>query len=389
MNRRCILSIAAIVAGSVLAACTGNVPATGQRLDANGVSLMHADVRPPGRRVCAEPNPYRSECGVIMNAAGVRPDRAGWGPADLQEAYNLPSSSKGSGQIVAVVDAYDNPNVASDLSVYRSYFKLPPAKFKKFNQQGQQKNYPKGDVTWGYEIDLDVQMVSAVCPSCTIYLVEANDDNDLGAAEDEAVKLGAHIISNSWSWGSISESDFESPGVVYVASAGDSSYGSGVPAEYPNVVSVGGTILAKHGSRFEEIVWPFTGGGCAVGVTKPSWQQDPSCASRTQNDVSAVARDVAEYDSYQWRGWFTDSGTSVSTPIIAAIYGLAGDASSEDAGKKLWTLTPQEHKQFLHTIDKGSNGYCHGTYLCSAGTGQFGTYSGPAGWGTPNGIGAF
>src|SRR5580700_5883661 len=98
----------------------------------------------------------------------------GWGARDIEAAYNLPSSSKGSGQIVAIVDAYDNPNVASDLAMYRRHYGLPKAKLYKYNEDGQQSHYPKGNMSWGKEIDLDVEMVSASCPNCTIYLIEAN-----------------------------------------------------------------------------------------------------------------------------------------------------------------------------------------------------------------------
>jgi subtilase family serine protease len=307
----------------------------------------------------------------------------------LQAAYNLPSASKGKGQIVAIVDAYDNPNVASDLATYRSHFGLPPANFTKYNQEGQQGNYPKGNDDWGAEIDLDAEMVSAACPNCTIYLVEGKDGTDLGTAVKEAVKLGAHIVSNSWLWGTVSESDFDSPGVVYTVAAGDDYYGSHRPAEFANVVSVGGTILAKHGSKYKEIVWPFTGGGCAHRVAKPSWQHDPDCKYRTQNDVAAVAWGVAAYDTYGYAGWVTVAGTSIATPLIAATYALAGNASAQHGGEKIWTLTTEERKKALHAISEGSNGSCGGSYLCEAGTRQYGAYSGPAGWGTPNGIGAF
>ena len=81
------------------------------------------------------------------------------------------------GQIVAIVDSYDNPNVASDLAKYRSHYGLPKAKFYKYNQDGQQSHYPKGNTGTGVEIDLDVEMVSASCPNCTIYLIESNDGN--------------------------------------------------------------------------------------------------------------------------------------------------------------------------------------------------------------------
>ena len=203
------------------------------------------------------------------------------------------------------------------------------------------------------------------------------------------MNLGAHIISNSWNWSRISKSDFDSPGVVYLASAGDHNYGSQRPAAYANVVSVGGTVLAKHGSKYEEIVWPFTGGGCDKRIAKPAWQHDPGCTSRTANDVAAVAWDVAVYDSYNSYGWAAGGGTSVASPLVAGIYGLAGNAGSQHAGKKFWTLSTQQRKKYLHAITEGSDGNCGGSYLCTAGTGQYFSYSGPAGWGTPNGIGAF
>jgi subtilase family serine protease len=337
------------------------------------------------------------QCYVIVEKTGVSPDVAGWGATSLEAAYNLPSSSKGTGQIVAIVDAYDNPDVASDLAVYRTEYGLPTANFTKYNQTGQTKNYPTGNSGWGVEIDLDVDMASASCPNCTIYLIEANSNNtnDLYAAEKEAVKLGAHVVSNSWGGGggSASGGAFDTKGVVYLASAGDGGYGTFDPADYGTVVSVGGTVLqAASGSTYTERVWPSSGAGCSV-VAKPSWQKDPACSNRTDNDVSAVAAGVAEYDTYSERGWITVGGTSVASPLVAGVYGLAGNASKQDAGKRFWTLTKKQLKKDLHYINTGMVSGCPssltGSYLCQAGTGQFGNYSGPTGWGTPNGIGAF
>ena len=396
--KRFRLLLIGVASALLLAACGGGMPGTAVQRGTEDVSPSQQRSSPPGRHACPTPSPEASQCEVIIIKTGVQPSVAGWGPSDLQTAYNLPSSSKGSGQIVAIVDGYDNPNVASDLATYRSYFGLPPANFTKYNQEGQEGNYPKecnhnpkiSSYGWCIEIDLDVEIVSAVCPNCTIYLVEANDNNHLGAAEREAVKLGAHIISNSWTWGNTSQSDFDSPGVVYLAGDGDYKYGYYPPAAFGNVVSVGGTVLAKHGSKYKEIVWPWTGGGCDSGIVKPPWQHDPDCTFRTAGDVAAVAWEVAEYDTYNGTsGWLTIGGTSVATPLIASVYALAGNASSQHAGQELWTLTNQQRKEYLHTISEGSDGSCGGTYLCTAGTGQYGTYSGPAGWGTPNGIGAF
>ncbi len=334
-------------------------------------------------------------CEALLENDGVSPNVAGLAPADFQAAYNLPSSSHGTGQIVAIVDAFDNPNVESDLATYRSNFGLPPANFTKYNQDGQTSNYPKGNMGWGVEIDLDVQMVSAVCPNCTIYLIESknNSGRSLYTAEKTAAKLGAHVISNSWGGGANepSGSTFNRKGVTYLASAGDGGYGMQDPADYDTVVSVGGTELTKHGSTYSEVVWPDSGGGCSI-VKKPSWQHDPSCTFRTGNDVAAVAEGVAVYDSFGYSGWGTVGGTSVSSPLLGGVFGLAGNGSTRQSGKSFWQ-NASRNKKFLHTITSGSlfgcPGSVHGSYLCTAGTGQFKTYSGPTGWGTPNGIRAF
>lgn len=336
------------------------------------------------------------QCDALIERTRVSPDVAGWGPSNLQAAYNLPSSHKGKGNIVAIVDAFDNPHVASDLAKYRSEFGLPTAHFYKYNQEGRQNNYPRGSMYWGVEIDLDVEMVSAACPNCTIYLIESKNagSNSLYAAEKTAVKLGAHIVSNSWggAGGSASAGAFAAPGVTYLASAGDEGYGMQDPADYPTVVSVGGTILHFTSSHYTEVVWPDSGGGCSF-VAKPSWQADPDCSERTGNDVAAAAWNAAEYDTYGYRGWMTTAGTSVSSPLLAGVFGLTKNAAKQEGGKRFWTAPNGKRAQYLHAITNGSLIGCpaqyQNTYICSAGTNQFGTYSGPSGWGTPNGIGAF
>lgn len=186
--------------------------------------------------------------------------------------------------------------------------------------------------------------------------------------------------------------DFDKTGITFLAAAGDVGYGSFPPAHFASVISVGGTLLSKSGSIYNEVVWPDTSGGCAAQVPKPSWQHDPGCSGRTANDVAAVAWEVAEYDSYGYGGWLTAGGTSVATPIIAGVFALAGNATKQDGGKIFWTLTEKKRQEDLHVISSGTND-CpprfRGSYLCTAGTDEFGTYSGPTGWGTPNGIGAF
>jgi subtilase family serine protease len=395
------MKVAAPLALLLAAACNAggpsNVPsANGQASALTGPNpdwqASHSAVRAcPGSRV------ELMQCDALIeqkNAIGRTVP--GWTAPDLESWYNLPSSSKGSGQIVAVVDAFDNPNVATDLAAYRSEFGLPTANFTKYNQYGQTSNYRRANWGGGVFIDPEVEMVSASCPNCTIYLFESknNSGRSLYTAEKEAVKLGAHVITNSWGGGAggPQHGAFNSPGVTYLASAGDGGYGMQDPADYDTVVSVGGTVLTQSGSKYSEAVWTSSGGGCSV-VKKPSWQHDPKCTFRTGNDVAAVAWNAAEYDTYGYSGWITIGGTSVSSPFVAGVFGLAGNATKQLGGRNIWKLRKGQVAKDLHYISSGSVVGCPtslmGTYLCEAGTGQYKTYSGPAGWGTPDGIGAF
>jgi subtilase family serine protease len=344
---------------------------------------------------------------LISNRVTPLTTPSGFTAADLQTRYNLPSSTKGSGQIVAIVDAYDNPNVAKDLAQYRKQFGLGKAIFTKYNEEGKKKDYPAGSMGWGVEIDLDTQMVSAACPKCTIYLIEAdsNSTTDLETSEKEAVKLGAHIVSNSYicyaSTCGFSDSYYDTKKVLYLASSGDEGYNENGPPEwFPTVVSVGGTQLELVGKTYSEIIWDGAGGGCSsnggsAGQTKPSWQTDPDCTFRTDADVSAQAGldpGVAEYDTYlpsSEAGWFQVGGTSVASPLTAGVFALAGNASSQNAAENFWKLSTKTRAKELHYISAGNDGNCNGDYLCTAGSKQYGTYSGPGGWGTPNGIKAY
>src|ERR1700733_143709 len=235
---------------------------------------------------------------------------SGYGPAQLQSAYNLPSSTAGGGATVALVDAYDDPNAESDLAVYRSQYGLPACTttngcFKKVNENGATSPLPPTEPPgndWATEESLDIAMVSAACPLCHIDLVEANTTSlvDLGTAVDAAVTLGAQYVSNSYGAGDSSGESAEDvyynhPGVAVTASAGDSGYGVSYPAASPDVVSVGGTSLNSAGSSYTESVWGSsaggdgTGSGCSGFEAKPTWQTDSGCSERTHHDVAAGA----------------------------------------------------------------------------------------------------
>lgn len=401
---RAVQALAAVVPLAALA--LGAPAASASASPSRGFShrFLHA---------CAAPAPGHAACEAILNEL-VGPDGkpvktttiSGYGPANLQAAYNLPSSTAGSGQTVAIVDAYSDPSAASDLSTYRSHFGLPACSYgasatsclRIVNQNGG-TSLPRSNGGWAQEESLDLDMVSAVCPNCHIILVEASSSalTNLGAAVNEAAKLGATEISNSYG-GSESSSDtkydttyYDHPGIAVTASTGDSGYGVEYPAASPYVTAAGGTTLNDSNGTYSETAWSGAGSGCSAYDPQPSWQSSVSnissvCGNRAVADVSADANPntgVAVYDSTRYQGlsgWLVFGGTSVASPVIASTYALAGGEPAGYSGAA-YAYANASH---LHDVTSGSTGSC-GTDLCNAGTG----WDGPTGLGSPNGTGAF
>jgi hypothetical protein len=349
---------------------------------------------------------------LISNKNGISPlsgcnpsSTCGFTATQLEKAYNLTGSlGKGKGQIVAVIEAGDDADAATTFATYRSQYGLGTGTLVKYNQDGQQSNYPPSCENYGWciETDLDIEMVSAACPKCTVYLMEGGGgSNDFETIESEAVKLGATILSNSWicyGSGDCGDSNFssyfDSKGVAYLAASGDEGYDHiGGPSVLASVIAVGGTQLSVSGSKYSETIWNGAGAGCAdaaevgTAIPKPSWQKDPDCTSRTDADVSSeagVSPGVAVYSAL-YGGWFDIGGTSVASPFTAGVVGLAGNATGEDGGKNFWTATKKQHKKYFNHPSGG--GGCS-NYLC--GSGRYKKYySGPGGWGSPNGIRAY
>ena len=335
---------------------------------------------------------------VRTMAAAATP--SGYGPADLQSAYKLPSATAGSGRTVAIVDAYDDPTAEADLGVYRAQYGLPACTtangcFKKVNQNGG-KSYPRKNGGWAQEISLDLDMVSAICPNCHILLVEAKSASfaNLGAAVNQAAKTpGVVAISNSYGGSDAADSSYGSyynhPGIAVTASSGDSGYGASYPASSHYVTAVGGTSLntASNSRGWSETAWSGAGSGCSSynAALSGAASFGTGCANRAEADVSAVAdpaTGVAVYDSTAYQGyvgWMVFGGTSVASPVIASVYGLAGNTGSIDNNY------PYAHASSLFDVTSGSNGSCSTSQWCNARSG----WDGPTGLGTPNGIGAF
>ncbi|MFB7497193.1 carboxypeptidase regulatory-like domain-containing protein [Streptomyces sp. NPDC056161] len=426
---RCAVAAAAVAVLAVLITLLPHqaVAATAPAPAATAASAEPACGTPgPGSFTCfaLRRTDIRAALGLRRAAAGqAAPD--GYSPAELRAAYGLPADG-GAGATIAIVDAYDNPNAEADLAVYRQQYGLPACTsddgcFRKVDQRGGTA-HPVADDGWAGEISLDLDMVSAIAPRAHLLLVEADTaaSDDLGAAENTAVSLGARYVSNSWGAYSddagqlaYDEAYFNHPGVAVVFSSGDNGYGVSYPASSPYVTAVGGTSLVRDSSArgWDESVWNATtvdgdgrshwgapGSGCSQAEPKPAFQSAVDCAGRSVADVSAVAdpaTGVAVYNSFSDGGWNVYGGTSASAPIIAGVYALAGTPVSGTYP----AAYPYQAPGALHDVTRGDDASCadnsvcgHGptpdctpAFTCAAQPG----YDGPSGLGTPDGTTAF
>ncbi len=355
------------------------------------------------------------------------PSGVGFKPSDIAAAYHL-DQTKGSGQTVATVDAFGYVQAASDLAAYRKAAGLPPCTpasgcLRIVNQEGQAAPLPAPNTDpnndWRGEQALDLDAISAACPKCKIVMVQTNNNqsNNLAAGAAVAAQtMHANIVTNSYGGPETTAyaAAYSQPGHLMVASAGDNggglSDGGGpeVPCTLPAVVCVGGTSLVKTGMRnprgWREAVWNTlardtcggscgaTGSGCSIIIAKPLWQHDAGCARRSAADLSAVASvytPLAVYSvlfkAYPGHSpWVGFGGTSLSSPLIAGMFALAGNAASRHGATEIW----EKHTAFNDVVT-GTNvsvnvsGPCASSviYICRAGKG----FDGPTGWGTPNG----
>jgi subtilase family serine protease len=327
-------------------------------------------------------------------------------PANVQVAYKLPTSTGGANQTVAIVIPYDDPNLVSDLTYYRSYFGMPAcstsaprhsvACLRRVNESGG-GSLPAASAGWAQELTLDVDAVSTACPACHILVVEATTSSfgDLGVAEDTAVRLGANAITNSYGSAEFAtEASFAGhynhPHVAITVSAGDAGYGTEFPAAAPTVTAVGGTTLIADSTTtrgWTESAWSHGGSGCSAYLAKPTAQLDAGCSGRSVADVSADADPASGlyiYDTDGEPGWLIAGGTSLAAPLVAGAYALAGNAYSVEANPSAGAYA-YAHTGALNDVTAGSNGTCAQSYLCAAALG----YDGPTGLGSPSGVGAF
>jgi subtilase family serine protease len=328
-------------------------------------------------------------------------------PSAIGSIYSLsglsPSSGAGSGQVIAIVDAYHDPNALSDLNTFNTQYGYPQLSactsltqsgpcFQQADPQGK----PKVNSGWVLEESLDIEWAHAEAPGARIVLVEAasNSNANLFKAVSYANGIGATEVSMSWGGGESSgesayDADMTHVGTMYTASAGDSGHGAEYPAASPNVIAVGGTTLSGCSGTScagftSETAWSGSGGGASADEAIPGFQSSytgPVSGASTisgltggQRGIPDVSFDanpstgVSVYDSTRYQGqsgWFTLGGTSVGAPDWAGI--LAAGAAAGKTALQGDAAIYSGGSTNLRDITTGTNGNC-GTD-CTAGNG--------------------
>ena len=370
---------------------------------------------------------------VLAHPHGVTNDGtaapAGITPAQMRQAYGMNSitfggiTGDGSGQTIAIVDAYNDPNALSDLAAFDAYFGLPdPPSFKVLDEFGG-TNLPGTDPagpggSWAVEESLDFEWAHVMAPKANIILFEANipSYNDLFTAVDTARNMaGVTVVSMSFGGGEfpgISSFDFHfltpngHPGVTFVASTGDNGAPGGYPALSPNVVGVGGTRLNidAGGNYISESGWSGSGGGTSTYEKEPAYQKSvQNSGQRTNPDVSMdadPASGVPVYDTYDYGStgpWGTVGGTSLSAPMFGGVMAvvdqgriISGQTTLDGSTQTLPAIYKLPAADF-HDITTGNNGFAAGKgYDLVTGIGSpvansfvpdlAGNPTGPTGW---------
>ncbi|SFC18049.1 hypothetical protein SAMN04487968_104162 [Nocardioides terrae] len=403
MRLRALLGSAALLASplSVVTLSTGAQATDVQTVPAEPVTCQDLP-RVAGQMTCMSevgaavaPTSVRSLARAQLSPQSGASKVGSYTPADIAALYRLPADA-GAGTTVAVIEAGSSPELETNLATYRSRFGL--AACSKANGCLSELNQSGGSVLpapvagWDFEINMDVQAVSAACPACRILVVGAASAymNDLNAAVQTAVDRGARYVSMSyggaeWSHQAVDDRVFATnPGVVFTASTGDDGFAGGTsfPASSTHVVAAGGTHVEKVSGVWHQTAWDHAGSGCSAYDPMPTVQRAASVAvtacglKRATGDLSALADPHTGMLVYAQHAWYNGGGTSLSAPLIAAMYALAGNHTDP--------FSVYYKTAWLTDITSGATAGCDGSSRCTAGPG----WDGPTGLGTPDGLAA-
>jgi kumamolisin len=389
----------------LLLACIIAVLAAGTLLNAQVRTPNGLGIYPPSSIERPEDVGVRMHTNYIIYAPGGQfapaANPGGETPASLGCVYGLVSNplagcpiatstslpTGGSGVIV-IVDAYDYPSAAADLSTFSSEFGLPQANFTV--QYGSGRKPSNGcNSGWQGEEALDIEWAHAMAPNAAIVLMEASSASNT-ALYQAVQKANSYIASHggegeiSMSWGgsessgeSSSDSNFKQSGVVYFASSGDSP-GVIYPSSSPYVVSAGGTQVNRSGGNYtNQTAWSDGGGGASRYEARPSYQNSIQSIVGTKRGTPDLSFDasggspVAVYNSNCYGGWLEVYGTSVASPSLAGIINAAGQFKTSSNAE--------------NTLIYSNMGFT--SYFTDITSGSCGTHSATTGWDFCTGVG--
>jgi len=265
-------------------------------------------------------------------------------PLKIKTAYGLNTiSSNGTGQTIAIIDAYAYPltTIQSNLNRFCAQYNIPSTTVvSKIMTNGGRM--PVADPNWGLEISLDVQWSHAIAPGATILMIQAYSSSftDMMAAVDYAANEFGSQTSYDGRFKSVNN---KGENIVYLASSGDSGGIVSWPSSSNNVVGVGGTTLNTdaNGNRTSETGWNGSGGGISIVETMQSYQQNYGLTGTKRQipDVSFVADPNTGVPVYDNGRWYQVGGTSLSSPCYAGIIAIANQIRKAAKKPNLTTNT--------------------------------------------------
>lgn len=286
----------------------------------------------------------------------------GYNTSQIRTAYNLPSSG-GLGVTIAIIDAFDTPNLLNDFMGFSSQFGLPDNSTGNFLVHKMAPSMAT-NTGWAMETCLDVEWAHAIAPNATILLVEATSDSDsdlLLAIDYATSQTGVIAVSMSWGTNEFSqetsysyESHFNKPGITFFAASGDDGLNLIWPAVSPNVVSVGGTTLnlSPNGTVISETAWSNSSGGSSSFESRPIFQTNFGLTypNRAVPDVSYNGNPATGVSVYNGT-WWTVGGTSAGAPQWAAIHALTFSATNAN----LYGKAKLAYSSYFRDITNGSS----------------------------------
>ena len=396
-----------IVVATLTAAIGLTAGAVGAASSADAVPGAH------GQRVCTDAKAGEANC----FAEARRRERRGRCLAErrdaarrrqdarlcIRDAYKLTGLSSG-GRTVAIVDAYGYPNAERDLGTYRSNFGLSACTTAngclRIMDQNGGTNLPRVQPRLGPGAGprprRRVGHLSGLQDPPRPGEVSASIA-DLGTAVEhgrEAVRASSRSPTRTAA--ATSRTPPTAPTTTTRASPSPrppvttATRAASFPASSAYVTAVGGTSLTKATGTtrgWTESVWSGAGSGCSTyNVALAAAATFGTGCAQAGHGRRLGGRRPADRPARSTRrrrrtssSWAQYGGTSLSSPIIAAVYALSGNTSGYANAK------PYANASSLFDVTSGSNGSCPTTQWCKARTG----WDGPTGLGTPNGVGAF